>query len=234
MAIYWQTAERQLISLLDLYEAEDIAEAETIYKQTDALTSDNIADEAFPISKIRDALVEAYVQIGRLLCLTEGHPRRSVFRQTSTVAHGGVLPSCIGPYGSFTSGTRILRELSTDDIDAVKSDPDSSQGVELPYFAKDGNVLYSLLTPVTVEYFTVTRPVDHPSQLATLFDQSADVCLLPEEYLPALVNLAAGMLASTSAGLVGDAAGYFGVAEKLLRDMQVNIVTTDYKEHRGN
>jgi hypothetical protein len=55
---------------------------------------------------------------------------------------------------------------------------------------------------------------------------------LPDEYLPALVQMAAGLVASTAAGLVGDAGGYFGVAEKLLRDFQVDIAKVDYFEHR--
>lgn len=232
ITVTWQSAERDLLSLLDLIEAEDAAAAEAVFVGTSPISTGSINDEAFYPAKLRSALVDAYVQIARMLCLTESHPRRVLFRKTINVNDGDPLPSCIGPYGLFKSGTRLMRELSLDDIDAIKADPGSALGVEQPYFAKDGNTLVSLLTPVTVEYYDVDRPVDHPSKLATLFDEATDKIGLPDEMVLALVQMAAGIVASTAAGLVGDAGGYFAVSEKLLRDFGVDIEKTDFFEHR--
>jgi hypothetical protein len=156
ITVTWQAAERDLLSLLDLIEAADSASAEAVYTQTTPIGSANINDEAFYPAKLRSALVDAYVQIARMLCLTESHPRRVLFRHTADVNDGESLPSCIGPYGLFKSGDRLLREVGLDVIDAVKRDPSSTAGVQMPYFAKDGNTLVSLLSPVTQRRIRLT------------------------------------------------------------------------------
>jgi len=239
MAVPWLEIERQVYATLNALGGNQESDRETIYTQTSALTNAQVGDEGFFRAKVRDAIVEAHQQTVRFICLTDGHPRRLLYRQTASVAHLGNLPSAMGPYGDFTatvSGvTRKLKpHLSANEVDEALRDAASLNGVEVYYYAIDGGVLHSTVTPVTVEYYDYPRPINDPSQLSTLFDSLLDVCAVPDEFVQVVVQMACGILSLTSAsGREGAAAGHFATARELLQDLGITVTSNDYYRQNG-
>lgn len=239
MAVPWLVIERQVLSGLNSLGGNSESDRETIYTQTSALTTTQIGDEGFFRSKIRDAIVEAHQQTIRFICLTDGHPRRVLYRQTASVAHLANLPSAMGPFGDFTvtvSATthKLKPHLSPNEVDEIVKDSGSRNGVDLFYYAIDGNVLHATQSPVTVEYFDYPRPINDPSQLSTLFDSLLDVCALPDEFVQVAVQIACGLISLMSAsGREAAAAGHFATARELLRDLGINVTPNDFYRENG-
>ncbi len=231
MAVPWLEIERQVFATLNALAGNSESDRETVYVQASVLLSAQVGDEAFFRSKVRDQIVEAHQQVIRFICLTDGHPRRSLYRQTASVPHLGTLPSAMGPYGDFTvAGTVKLKpHTSASEVDEILRDPGALHGVEVYYYAIDGNTLHATITPVTVEYFDYPRPVTSPGQLDTLFDSTLDVCALPDEFVQVAVQIACGLLSLTPASGREDVAGaHFSTATQLLRDLGINVTPNDF------
>lgn len=239
MAVPWLVIERQVYATLNSLGGNSESDRETVYTQTSALTTTQVGDEGFFRSKIRDAIVEAHQQTIRFICLTDGHPRRVLYRQTASVAHLANLPSAMGPFGDFTvtvSATthKLKPHLSPNEVDEIVNDSGSRNGVDLFYYAIDGNVLHATQTPVTVEYFDYPRPINDPSQLSTLFDSLLDVCAVPDEFVQVVVQIACGLLALTFASnREGQEQAHFAMAEKLLKEMGINVTPNDFYRANG-
>ena len=107
MSTSYQSLESKVLTQLNAHESTSVASAETIYKKITAKADSEIGDEAFFLSRVRDAIIDTEHQVIRMICLTEGHPRRDIFRDTTSVAHRGLLPSAFC-YGSFYKATREL------------------------------------------------------------------------------------------------------------------------------
>lgn len=239
MPVPWLEIERQVLADLNVLGGNSESDRETIYQQTSALSTAQIGDEAFFRTKVRDQIVEAHQQTIRFICLADGHPRRVLYRQTASVAHLGTLPSSMGPYGDFTctfnSEPRKLKpHLSASEIDDIQNDLLSRNGVDQFYYAIDGHTLHATQTPVTVEYFDYPRPVTDPSQIGTLFDSLLDVCAVPDEFVQVVVQIACGLLAMTYAGnREGQEQAHFTMAEKLLKDLGINVTPSDFYRING-
>lgn len=239
MAVPWLEIERQVYATMNALAGNSESDREAAFTATSALTSGQIGDQGFFRSKVREAIVEAHQQTIRFICLTDGHPRRVLYRQTTSVAHLGLLPSSMGPYGDFTvtssgSPVKLKPHLSVNEIDEVLRDNASLNGTLQFYYAIDGTVLHSTITPVTVEYFDYPRPVNDPSQLSTLFDSVLDVCAVPDEFVQVVVQIACGLLALTFAsGREGTEQAHFGVAEKMLKDLGINVTPNDFYRQNG-
>lgn len=239
MAVPWLEIERQVYATLNALAGNQESDRETIYTQTSVLTNTQIGDEGFFRSKVRDAIVEAHQQTIRFICLTDGHPRRVQYRQTASVAHLGNLPSAMGPFGDFTVTVsavthKLKPHLSANEIDEILRDSASLNGITVYYYAIDGNVLHSTITPVTVEFWDYARPVNDPSQLAGLFDSLLDVCAVPDEFVQPVVQIACGLLALTFAsGREGQEQAHFAMAEKLLKELGINVTPNDFYRTNG-
>lgn len=239
MAVPWLEIERQVYSTLNALGGNQESDRQTVYTQTGALATAQIGDEGFFRAKVWDAIVEAHQQTIRFICLTDGHPRRVLYRTTASVAHLGNLPSSMGPYGDFTvthnAATRKLKpHQSANEVDEIVNDPGSRNGVDIFYYAIDGNVLHATITPVTVEYYDYPRPVTDPSQLGTLFDSLLDVCALPDEFVQVAVQFACGLLSMTAAGGREEvASGHFAAARDLLRELNINVTPNDFYQQNG-
>lgn len=243
MAVPWLDIERQVLANLNVIGGNSESDRETIYTQTSVLTNAQIDDEGFFRAKVRDQIVEAHQQVIRFICLTDGHPRRVLYRQTASVAHLGNLPSSMGPFGEFRatitplSAVGTLRpHLSATEVDEIARDLNVHLGAPMPYYAIDGNVLHSVYSPVTVEYYDYPRPVTDPSQLSTLFDSLLDVCAVPDEFVQPVVQVACGLLAMTFAGgREGQEQAHFGLAERMLRELGISVTVNDfYRQNAGS
>lgn len=239
VAVPWLEIERQVLATLNALAGNQESERETIYTQTSALLSTQIGDEAFYRAKVRDMVVEAHQQTIRFICLTDGHPRRVLYRQTASVAHLASLPSSMGPYGDFTatvggSPLKLKPHQSPNEVDEILRDAGALHGVTVGYYAIDGNVLHATQSPVTVEYYEYPRPVTDPSQLGNLFDSLLDVCAVPDEFVQVVVQVACGLLSLTPAsGREDVASAHFTMATQLLRELGINVTPNDFYQQNG-
>ena len=241
MAVPWLEIERQVLANLNALGGNAESEKETIYQQTSALTTIQIGDEALFRTKVRAQIVEAHQQTIRFICLTDSHPRRSLYRQTASVAHLATLPSSMGPYGDFQATAsetaevvKLRPHLSAQEVDDLVRDPSSRNGAPMPYYAIDSNTLHSVYTPVTVEYYDYPRPITDPSQLSTLFDSLLDVCAVPDEFVQVVVQIACGLLCLTFASnREGQEQAHFTMAEKLLKEAGINVTPSDFYRING-
>lgn len=239
MAVPWLDIERQVYATLNALGGNSESDRQTIYTQSGVLTSTQVGDEGFFRAKVWDAIVEAHQQTIRFICLADGHPRRVLYRSTTSVAHLGNLPSAMGPFGDFTATVnavtyKLRPHLSATEVDEIANDSGSRNGVDLFYYAIDGNVLHATQTPVTVEYFDYPRPVNDPGQLSTLFDSLLDVCAVPDEFVQVVVQIACGLLALTFAsGREGQEQAHFAMAEKLLKELGINVTPNDFYRSNG-
>jgi hypothetical protein len=232
MSTSYQSLESKVLTQLNAHESTSATSAETIYKKITAKADSEIGDEAFFLSRVRDAIIDAEHQVIRMICLTEGHPRRDIFRDTASVAHRGLLPSAFC-YGSFYKATRELEKRTPAEIEAILRDSDALNGVEVYYYATSSNFLLSTVTPVTVEFFDRDKPVSHPTGLAALFDSDTDVMTAPDEFGEAIVFLACGSLALTAGGFQDQSANYFRLAAEIMAQEGVKAVPHDLNETRN-
>jgi hypothetical protein len=231
MATTWQALESQVLTLLNAQEAVSVSGVETIYQATAAKTDADIGDQVFFLSRIRDAIVDAHQQVIRFICLTEGHPRRGAFRSVVSVAHRDALPDALA-YGAFYYSTNELTERAAEEVDAIRRDTASLNGVEVYYYAKSGNVLLATVTPVDVEIFDYDRPVSHPSALSTLFESDTNEIAAPDEFVPAIVHMASGHLALTAGSMQDQSAQHFALAVQSLKGIGIRVETADFGDVR--
>jgi len=238
MATPWLSIERMVMSELNLIPGDTEAAREAIFVQTSVITTSQVADEAFNRAKIRAAIVEAHQQIIRFICLTDGHPRRSLYRQVTNVNHLGQLPSAMGPYGNFSyddaGEIKVLSpHIDPREVDAIVNDLASANGVRLYYYAIDSGTLHATVSPVIVESFDYPHPISDPSQLSTLFDSVLDLIAAPDEFVLAIKFLACGILALTAASFQEGAASYLSLAETLLKELGITVTMSDfYKQNQ--
>ncbi len=236
MSTAYQSLENKVLTQLNAHESTSVTAAEAIYQGTALKTDASIADEAFFLSRVRDAILDAEHQVIRMICLTEGHPRRSIWRSTTTLTlinNAVVMPTAFA-YGRLSYSNRELDERSAAEVDAMIRDTDYLNGVAVYYYAKTGNTITATVSPILLEYFDRTKPAaaSHPSTLSTLFDSTADVMEAPDEFAEAIVFLACGSLALTAGSLQEQSASYFRLAAEILAQEGVKAVPHDLSDQR--
>lgn len=221
------TLESKVLTQLNAHESTSVTSAEAIYAKTTAKSDSEIADEAFFLSRIRDAILDAEHQVIRMICLTEGHPRRSTWRSTTTLTltnNAVAMPTAFA-YGRLSYSNRELDERSAVEVDAMIRDTEYLNGVAVYYYAKTGNTITSTVSPILLEYFDRTKPAaaSHPSTLSTLFDSTADVMDAPDEFSEAIVFLACGSLALTAGAFQDQGLTYIKLALEIMQAQGVSV-----------
>lgn len=232
-----QSIESKVLTQLNAHESTSATSAETLYQKITAKSSaTDIGDEAFFLSRVRDAILDAEHQVIRFICQTEGHPRRTQWRNTTSLAltnNAVALPTAFA-YGRFSASNRELDERSPSEVDAMIRDTAYLNGVAIYYYAKSGNTLIATTSPVTLEYFDRAKPAAaaHPSTLSTLFDSNTDLMEAPDEFAEAIVFMACGALALTAGSFQEQANSYFRLATEIMAQEGVKAVPHDLSDQR--
>jgi len=224
--------ESEVASRLAALKADDEPTGETNYRVIPK-TNNEMDDGAFNRSAVRTAIVDTCIEIVGFICKTEGDPRRQQYRLTTTVAHGGQLPSAMGPYGAVYDAVtgRSLVERSASDIFDVRGQQSGGllDGLNFYFYATDGTILYHTLSGnATVEYFKYDRPYTTYSELDSLFDAATDLSPLPDEFGVVAADGAAGRLCMKAGSFISEGAAFLQAYYTALRERGLNATASDF------
>src|SRR5262245_3573989 len=117
MSTPWPWIEAESLQRVNGLKTDSPADAVASYELVPKTTA-VVDDSAFNLTSVRVACVDTVMEIIKLVCLTDGDPRRLLYRLTALVVHGGNLPTSMGPYGAiFDSITgRTLEDRSATEV----------------------------------------------------------------------------------------------------------------------
>jgi hypothetical protein len=235
MSTPWPWIEAEALQRLNALKTDSSADAVISYELVPKTTA-VVDDAAFNLTSVRVACVDTVMEIIKLVCLTEGYPRRLLYRLTALVAHGGNLPSSMGPYGAIidplTGST--LEDRSATEIAEMRANVNNAFGDPPPEFfhkAIDGQRLYHTLAGnALVEYFNFDRPATTYAALAALFGSMANFAPIDDEFGVVAADGSAGRAAGKAGSLISEAANFMQLYYKGLEDLGLNVeMLPDYK-----
>lgn len=204
--------------------ADHVSSYETVPKTT------TVADDAaFALTSVRAAIVDTVMEVIGYVCKTDGDPRRQLYKLVSSVAHGGELPSSMGPYGAiFDPATgRSLEDRSATEIQDIRDNVNFAYGNPPPAFfykAIDGQKLYhTLAANASVERFNFDRPATTYTALNALFASAANFTPIDDEFGVVVADGAAGRLAGKAGSLISEAANFMQLYYQGLKDRGLNV-----------
>lgn len=222
----WVWLERSVLNRLNLLAGETAAASEATFTKTPPLTAADlsVSENRWPLSALRAQIVDVVLDIARQICENEADPRRLQYRQTTSVANFGLLPTSAGGYGSFihTDGDGVKRSLEQRAVSHLRDIANfptlcnAGVGTLVYGYAIDGNTLISSVTPVTVEHFDFTAPATDAASLTTLFSDWLTIAPMPDEFREAAASGSAGLLALNAGSLVEDVARYLDVYRDIM------------------
>jgi hypothetical protein len=228
MSTPWPWLESEVIKRLDDLKSDDPSIAITSY-ETVPKTATEADDAGFALTAVRVAIVDTVMEVIGYICKADGDPRRSLYKLTATVAHGGALPSSMGPYGAFfdASTGRSLDDRSATEIADIRENTNFAYGNPPPTFfykAIDGQKLYHTLPGnASVEYFDFPRPATTYTALNTLFGSMANFAPIEDEFGVVVTDGAAGRRAGDAASLISEAANFMQLYYQGLKDRGLNV-----------
>lgn len=235
MSTPWPWIEAEVHKRLNNLKSDSPADAVASYELVPKTTA-VVDDAAFSLTSVRVACVDTVMEIISLICKTDGYPRRLLYRLTALVAHGGNLPSSMGPFGAiFDSITgRSLEDRSATEIAEMVANVNFAYGNPPPTFyhkAIDGQRLYHTLPGnATVEYFDFPRPATDYATLATLFGSMANFAPIGDEFGVVAADGAAGRRAGDAGSMISEAANFMQLYYQGLKDLGLNVeMIPDYK-----
>lgn len=196
-------------------------------------------DSAFPRTAVREAIVMTVIEVIGILCRTEGEPRRSDYKIVSLVAHGGDMPTSMGPYGAIYDGSnnRSLTERSAQDIAENRQmiiDGILPAGAGGYYYALDGDKIYhSLPGNASVEYFDAPIAATNFSLITPLFLSEAQKMPLADEFAPAVADGAAGRLMMRAGSMVAEGSAFLRVYVERLQNLGLTITPGDFPARKA-
>src|SRR5262245_11880200 len=149
MSTPWPWIEAEGLQRVNGLKTDSPADAVASYELVPKTTA-VVDDAAFNLTSVRVACVDTVMAIIGLICKTEGDPRRLLYRLTALVAHGGNLPSSMGPFGAIVDPLtgRTLDDRSATEIQEIRDNVNFAYGNPPPVFyhkATDGQRLYHTL-----------------------------------------------------------------------------------------
>jgi hypothetical protein len=228
MSTPWPWIEAEALQRVNGLKTDSPSDAVVSYELVPKTTA-VVDDSAFNLTSVRVAVVDTVMEIIKLINLTDGDPRRLLYRLTALVAHGGNLPTSMGPYGAiFDAGTgRHLEDRSATEIQDIRDNVNLAYGDPPPAFfykAVDGQKLYHTLAGnATVEYFDFPRPATTYSALATLFGSMANFAPIDDEFGVVAADGAAGRIAGKAGSLISEAANFMQLYYQGLKDRGLNV-----------
>ncbi len=223
----WAFIESETYNRLNNLASTSIATADAAYR-TIPKTDTQVGDEAFPKTAIREAIVDVILEVISFICSTEGDPRRAQYRLTASVAHGGLLPSGMGPYGAVSFGNRPMVPRAASIVAQRAANPNSMYSVGVYFFAIDGDTFYATQSPCTVEYFNYERPADTYTELDALFDSVTDYAPIPDEFAVNVADGAAGRLAMKAGSFIEAAQAYLNAYYQALASKGLKVTRPDF------
>jgi hypothetical protein len=176
-------------------------------------------------------IVDVTLEVIGYICKNEGDARRIPFLLTATVAHGGVLPSSMGPYGSIydaASPYTPLTQRSASEIAARVANTDGLFTLPVFFYAIDGTRLLHTVASAKVEYFDYPRPAATYDALTTLFSSTTNLFPLGDEFAVVVADGAAGRLAMKAGSYVEGAQGYLQAYATGLKERNVSMQAANY------
>lgn len=167
MSILYQVIERQVSAALGTILGSDVAAVDANY--TTAGSSANRNNPDFPPSYVQDAILGALSDIVETICSTPHHPERATFAAiTAALANRATLPRVtstsapiIGTFGRCydSSNNNELLPGAADMIRSFTRNPNSMYtGLNIYWYAFDGNAILHTRTNVVLDCCTWTRP----------------------------------------------------------------------------
>jgi len=213
MATPWITIEQETLALINALLTDDVTGAETNYRAIPK-TATQIDHPGFHPTFVRESIIDAVMLIVGWVCASEGHPQAAQFRQQASVAHGGLLPVSMGPYGPVrdTGTGRILAQRANPaEVTAIVDDITDLGGAVAYIYAIDGATLYCSPTPAQVTYTYYDRPAATVAQVDALFTSTATVLPLGDQFATPVKLLALHCLAMKKGAML-DISGAAGAA----------------------
>jgi hypothetical protein len=228
MSTPWPWIEGEVLHRLNDIKADDAALIIASY-ETVPRTANEADDVGFALTAVRVGIVDTVMEMIGNICRTDGDPRRLLYKLTATVAHGGDLPSSMGPYGAIFDALtgRSLEDRSAQEIADMRDNVNFVYGNPPPTFfykAQDGQKIYHTLPGnASVEYFDFPRPVTTYTALNTLFGSMANFAPIPDEFGVVAADGAAGRIAGKAASLISEAANFMQLYYRGQKDRGLNV-----------
>ena len=228
MSTPWVFIESELLHRINSLKTDSAADAVASYEtvpKTTAITD----DAAFALTSVRAAIVDTVMEIIGYVCKVDGDPRRLLYKLTASVAHGGDLPTSMGPYGSIFDPLtgRSLEDRSAQEIADIRDNVNFAYGNPPPTFfykAIDGQKLYhTLATDASVERFNFDRPATTYAALNALFASAANFAPIDDEFGVVAADGAAGRVAGKAGSLISEAANFMTLYYQGLKDRGLNV-----------
>src|ERR1051326_4913875 len=161
MSVSYQIVERRVAKLMNALATGTVAAVETAYL-TSPLTTTQITSPRDTMSFIRDAILDAEMDLIAAICSSAKHPERaSFYAYSGTLAYGDLLQASIGPYGNVRTVTSHT-PLEVRSLSAVRrrfENVGSVYTVSAYEFAIEGNrIFHTAPQNVELEIAAPTRP----------------------------------------------------------------------------
>jgi hypothetical protein len=200
------------------------------YSTVPKIINTHIDDAGWAPAGIQEIIVDTVIEIISLICKTDGDPRRDAYRLTSTVAHGGTLPTSLGPFGAIydaAGGVNYPMEPRTArEIAEIRENVNNVFGSPPPvfrYYCIDGEVIYHTLSGnVTIERFDYPRPATNYTALNTLFSSLANISPIHDEFAPAVADGAASRLLAKFQSMRGQSQDFWQKYVQALQSRGLN------------
>jgi len=230
MATSYQWIEHAVYTALNAFSGNgSTASVEAILISGNVLDATSTYDQAYAPADVRKAILDQEYAIITMLCRTPGHPQRERFEVRETIDHLDKLPGSLSTHDTFLvtlSGVTkpAVRRNSFSEIQAIRDDA-AMKPSGVAYYSVHGNVFYCTEDEATTVYYdAVNRSKSSSETISTLFDNSADVMRLPDEFSLPLIFLVIAQLASYADSETGQAAAATAAAEKLLGTAGVKLL----------
>lgn len=228
MSTGWIQIEAETLHRINSLKSDSPADAVASYELVPKTTT--IADDAaFALTSVREAIVDTVMEVIGYICQTDGDPRRQQYKLTASIAHGGELPTSMGPYGAIFDPVtgRTLEPRSATEIGETRANPNNAFGVTPPaffYYALDGQKIYhTLAANASVEHFSFDRPATTYTALNALFASAANFAPIPDEFGVVVADGAAGRIAGKAGSLIAEAANFMQLYYQGLKNRGLNV-----------
>lgn len=244
MALYYPflLVEREVFGLINALKSNDVADAEANIALVGQIGVAHVDDAAYPPFLVRRVILTVHNLIASAIINTVGHARRVDFKQTFQVAHGGNLPTALGPIGAVyeeDSGLAYIQR-TVDEINQLRANPIAlPASVPTPkflFFALDGNKFFSANgdEQATVEHYAFTGPGNALANVNALFANENAKTNISDEFIPALVYGSVTVVAGKAGGNTEQAAMYGRLFDMVMTQQGIpRKIKLDYKDDPG-
>lgn len=179
MSTTYGQIEREVHHLLANIVGGQVSDVETNY--TAASSTSNRLNPDFAFTPVRDAIIEAIIEIFHAIAETPRHPHWNIYSTfTSSLSNGNQIPNTsplaeqlIGAFGDVVDSatTRVCLPMPLDKVrDYNIYSSTVYSGLDVYWYALDGFRIFHTRSAVKMQYNVLTRPTFVAANNITLYD----------------------------------------------------------------